>query len=126
MKTGNRSPILHDYKERTARTVFEPDLVMLGSDEAFTILSLSGDKPKRPNAIKALALFLGPDFMTDIFSVETSDHARLQLQLSYNWHFDVDRTNEEQAGKLFQVPDFVGAAGVQFDEFHRNSARIIR
>jgi major vault protein len=30
---------------------------------------------------------LGPDFFSDIFQVETSDHARLQLQLSYNWHF---------------------------------------
>lgn len=130
---------IHDYKERTARNVFGPDLVMLGPDEAFTVLSLSGDKPKRPNAIKSLALLLGPDFMTDIFTVETSDHARLQLQLSYNWYFEVDKTNEEQTQKLFQVPDFVGAAckaiasrvrgavaGVQFDEFHRNSARIIR
>lgn len=130
---------IHDYKERTARNVFGPDLVMLGPDEAFTVLSLSGDKPKRPNAIKSLALLLGPDFMTDIFTVETSDHARLQLQLSYNWYFEVDKTNEEQTEKLFQVPDFVGAAckaiasrvrgavaGVQFDEFHRNSARIIR
>lgn len=135
----NSAVQIHDYKERTARTVFGPDLVMLGPDEAFTVLSLSGDKPKRPNIIKSLALFLGPDFMTDIFTVETSDHARLQLQLSYNWYFDVDKNNEEQAAKLFQVPDFVGAAckaiasrvrgavaGVQFDEFHRNSARIIR
>ena len=123
---------IHDYKERTARSVFGPDLVMLGPDEAFTVLSLSGDKPKRPHQIKALSLFLGPDFMTDIFAVETSDHARLQLQLSYNWYFDVDKHNEVAATQLFQVPDFVGdackaiasrvrgaVAGVKFDEFHR-------
>ncbi|NEQ37327.1 MAG: colicin uptake protein [Okeania sp. SIO3I5] len=130
---------IHDYKNRTARTVFGPDLVMLGPDEAFTVLSLSGGRPKKANMIKSLALFLGPDFMTDLFTVETSDHARLQLQLSYNWYFDVDTDNPQAAARLFQVPDFVGdackaiasrvrgaVAGQKFDEFHRNSARIIR
>lgn len=135
----NAAVQLHDYKARSARTVFGPDLVMLEPDEAFTVLSISGGKPKQPNAIKSLALLLGPDFMTDIFKVETSDHARLQLQLSYNWYFDVDRHDEQSTIRLFQVPDFVGdackaiasrvrgaVAGVKFDEFHRNSARIIR
>ncbi len=67
------------------RVVFGPDLVMLGPDEQFTVLSLSGGKPKKPNVIKALCLLLGPDFCTDIIVVETADHARLSLQLSYNW-----------------------------------------
>jgi major vault protein len=74
--------------------------------------------------------------MTDIVIVETADHARLSLKLSYNWHFEVDR---EQPDKIFSVPDFVGdackaiASRVRgevalhsFDEFHRNSAKIIR
>jgi major vault protein len=135
----NAAVQIHDYKERTARTVFGPDLVMLGPDESFTVLSLSGGKPKQANLIKSLALLLGPDFMTDIFTVETSDHARLQLQLSYNWYFDIDKDDEKTASKLFQVPDFVGdackaiasrvrgaVASQKFDEFHRNSAKIIR
>jgi major vault protein len=135
----NAAVQIHDYKERTARTVFGPELVMLGPDEAFTVLSLSGSVPKRPHVIKSLALLLGPDFMTDLFTVETSDHARLQLRLSYNWYFDVDKNNQDAAAKLFQSPDFVdtackaiasrvrgAVAGVPFDEFHRNSARIIR
>ena len=67
------------------RVMFGPDLVMLGPDEQFTVLSISGGKPKCPNVIKALCLLLGPDFCTDIVVVETSDHARLSLQLSYNW-----------------------------------------
>ena len=67
------------------RVMFGPDLVMLGPDEQFTQLSISGGKPKKPNVIKALCLLLGPDFCTDIITVETSDHARLSLQLSYNW-----------------------------------------
>lgn len=58
---------------------------MLGPDEQFTRISLSGGKPKKVNAIKSLCLLLGPDFCTDIVVVETSDHARLSLQLSYNW-----------------------------------------
>ncbi len=135
----NAAVQIHDYKERTARVVFGPDLVMLSPDEQFTILNLSGSKPKRPKIIKALALMLGPDFMTDIIIVETADHARLQLQLSYNWYFDVDKNDASAAARLFLVPDFVGdsckavasrvrgsVASVRFDEFHRNSARIIR
>lgn len=135
----NAAAQVHDYKSRTARVVFGPDLVMLGPDEAFTVLSLSGSTPKRGSVIKALALLLGPDFMTDMFVVETADHARLRLQLSYKWYFDVDRSSETSASRLFQIPDFVGdtckalasrirgaVAGVRFDEFHRNSAHIIQ
>jgi len=86
-----------------------------------------------------LGLLLGPDFMTDVVIVETADHARLSLKLSYNWHFEIDKTNEEDARKLFNVPDFVGdsckaiasrvrgaVASVSFDAFHRNSAKVIR
>jgi major vault protein len=77
--------------------------------------------------------------MTDIVTVETSDHARLSLKLSYNWRFDIDKEDTSQAASLFQVPDFVGdackaiasrvrgaVAAVPFDQFHRHSAKIIR
>jgi len=134
----NSAVQIYDYKEKKARVVFGPDLVMLGPDEHFTIISLSGDHPKRPNVITALALLLGPDFMTDVVVVETADHARLSLKLSYNWHFEIERGNAAQATKLFSVPDFVGdsckaiasrvrgaVAGVSFDAFHKNSAKII-
>eukprot|EP00057_Strongylocentrotus_purpuratus_P018533 XP_011673007.1 PREDICTED: major vault protein-like [Strongylocentrotus purpuratus] len=129
----NAAVQIYDYKEKKARVVFGPELVMLGPDEQFTQLSLSGGKPKRPNVIKALCLLLGPDFCTDIITIETADHARLQLQLSYNWHFDVpDKTDVAASAKLFSVPDFIGdackaiasrirgaVAGVQFDDFHK-------
>ena len=82
----NAAVQIYDYKQKKARVVFGPDMVMLKPDEQFTQLSLSGGKPKRPNTIKALCLLLGPDFCTDIITIETSDHARLQLQLSYNWY----------------------------------------
>jgi len=135
----NSAVQIYDYKEKKSRVVFGPELVLLGPDEQFSVLSLSGDKPKRPHLIKALALQMGPDFMTDIVIVETADHARLSLKLSYNWHFEVDKANKDDAAKIFQVPDFVGdsckaiasrvrgaVAGVSFDSFHRNSAKIIR
>jgi major vault protein len=134
----NSAVQIYDYKEKKSRVVFGPDLVMLGPDEHFTVMSLSGDHPKRPGVITAMALLLGPDFMTDVVVVETADHARLSLKLSYNWHFEIDRSNPAQTAKLFSVPDFVGdsckaiasrvrgaVAGVSFDAFHKNSAKII-
>ncbi|XP_069044490.1 major vault protein [Lepisosteus oculatus] len=135
----NAAVQVYDYREKKARVVFGPELVMLGPDEQFTVLSLSGDKPKRSNVIKAICLLLGPDFCTDIITIETADHARLQLQLSYNWHFDIkDRSDPAEASHLFSVPDFIGdackavasrirgaVASVQFDDFHKNSIRII-
>jgi len=135
----NSAVQVYDYKKKEARVVFGPDLVMLSPDEQFTILNLSGGKPKQEGAIKSLALQLGPDFMTDIVTVETSDHARLSLQLAYNWFFDIKHGDANDAPKLFQVPDFVGAAckaiasrvrgavaAASFDDFHRHSAEIIR
>lgn len=134
----NSAVQVYDYKQKRARIVFGPELVSLQPDEHFTVLSLSGDKPKKPHLIKALALLLGPDFMTDIVNVETADHARLSIKLSYNWMFDVDK-NSPDASRIFQVPDFVGdsckaiAAHVRgavalasFDNFHRNSAKLIK
>jgi len=132
----NSAVQIYDYKSKRARVVFGPDLVMLGPDEQFTLLSLSGELPKKANVIKSLSLLLGPDFMTDVVVVETGDHARLSLKLSYNWHFEIDRKTPE---KIFQVPDFVGdackaiasrvrgaVAGHSFDAFHKSSADIIR
>jgi major vault protein len=136
----NSAVQIYDYKAKQPRVVFGPELVVLGPEEHFTVLSLSGDKPKRPHVIKAIALLLGPDFMTDIVVVETADHARLSLKLSYNWHFELtDRKNAEELSNLFQVPDFVGdackaiasrvrgaVAQESFDDFHKYSATIIR
>jgi len=112
---------------------------MLGPDEQFTVLSLSGGTPKKSDQIKTICLLLGPDFMTDVVTVETSDHARLALQLAYNWHFQVNRDDDSDVIKIFQVPDFVGdvckavasrvrgsVASNTFDNFHRHSADIIR
>jgi len=132
----NAAVQIYDYKREKPRVVFGPAMVILQPEEEITVLSLSGDTPKRPHLITCLELRLGPDFMTDIVEVETSDHARLKVTLSYNWRFKVDQRNPH---KIFQVKDFVGdackalasrvrgaVAASSFDHFHRHSARIIR
>ncbi|XP_062994279.1 major vault protein [Elgaria multicarinata webbii] len=132
----NAAVQVYDYKERKSRVVFGPELVLLGPDEQFTVLSLSGGRPKRPHSRRALCLLLGPDFFTDIVTIETADHARLQLQLAYNWHFEIPAPAE--TSRLFSVLDFVGdacktlasrirgaVAAVTFDDFHKNSNRLI-
>ena len=47
----NSAVQIYDYKEKKSRVVFGPELVMLGPDEHFTVISLSGDKPKSPHVI---------------------------------------------------------------------------
>jgi len=135
----NSAVQIYDYKAKKSRVVFGPELVTLGPDEQFTVLTLSGGTPKKSDQIKSLCLLLGPDFMTDVVTVETSDHARLALQLAYNWQFLVNKENPAEAAQIFQVPDFVGdackavasrvrgsVASSTFDNFHRHSADIIR
>jgi major vault protein len=72
-------------------------------------VSLSGQTPKVPKQINIISMLLGPRFSTDVVVVETADHARLSLKLSYNWHFDIPRENNtEAAAAIFSVPDFIG------------------
>jgi major vault protein len=135
----NSAVQIYDYKAKKARVVYGPDLIMLGPDEQFTVLSLSGNTPKTPKILNVIALLLGPRFSTDVVIVETSDHARLSLKLSYNWFFEVDKKNQEQSASLFSVPDFIGdfckaiasrvrgnIASQSFDHFHKYSADIIK
>jgi len=103
------------------------------------VLNLSGDVPKREKVIKSLQLFLGPDFMNDEVVVETADHARLGLKMSYNWFFKCEKGDGKNAEKLFAISDFIGeackalasmvraaVASTTFDEFHKNSSELIQ
>ena len=130
---------IYDYKTKKSRISFGPDLVMLEPDEQFTVNYLSGGTPKVPGKVKSLFISLGPTFSTDkIDKVETSDHARLELKLSYNWKFKVEKP-EVDGHKIFNVRDFIGdmcssmasrvratVASMPFDQFHKSSARTIR
>ena len=136
----NSAVQVFDYKSMSSRIVFGPELIKLGPHEEFTVVNLSGKKPKVENQIKNIAILLGPDFMTDIIEVETRDHARLKLQLCYSWKFDVkDKADQVENSKLFNVNDFVGDAcknlaakirgtvsSVSFEEFHKSSATLVR
>jgi len=128
---------IYDYKRKRTRVVFGPNLIKLDPEEQFTVLHLSGGKPKKPYAITSIAPNLGPDFMSDLIVVETSDHARLRVGLCYYWFFDVGR-DEQKVQELFSIPDFIGdacnfvasrvrnaVAGHSFDYFHKHSALII-
>jgi major vault protein len=42
---------IYDYKSKKARIIFRPKLGQLDLDEQFTILNVSGEKPKIPNKI---------------------------------------------------------------------------
>eukprot|EP00919_Chromeraceae_sp_WS-2016_P073972 GHVR01174979.1.p1 GENE.GHVR01174979.1~~GHVR01174979.1.p1 ORF type:complete len:844 (+),score=201.61 GHVR01174979.1:148-2679(+) len=135
----NSAVQVFDFKNKKSRVIFGPDFVLLEPDESFTLLTLSGNTPKVPGVVKDLALILGPAFSTEELVVETSDHARLSLRLSFNWHFEVDQKSEEEKKKLFQVRDFIGdftkaiasrirgcVAAVPFEHFHKDSTSIIR
>ncbi|KEG06436.1 putative major vault protein [Trypanosoma grayi] len=129
---------LYDSSTNTSRVEAGPATVFLAPNEEFTPISLSGGRPKVPDCIHSLCLFLGPDFMADVIEVETLDHARLLLHLAYNWEFDT--SNKEHIKRVaFTVSDFVGMAckmlanriraaiaGESFDHFHRNSSSLIR
>lgn len=135
----NSAVQVYDFQTKRARVVFGPSLLILGPYEEFTVINLSGGKPKKEGLIKTLALQLGPDFMTDLVTIETSDHARLQIVLSYNWHFKYDKGNQKECQKMFQVPDFVGdvcksvasrirgaVSSVTFDDFHKKRKDLIQ
>lgn len=132
---------VYNYKTKENKIVFGPELILLQPDEILTLLSLSGGKPKRENCIKSLSLLLGPEIISDLVEVETSDHAKIELDLSYKWHFEYNRLNPEDPinKKLFAVADFVGdlsksvssrirgaVSSISYEDFHHNSAEIIR
>lgn len=130
---------IFNYRKKTNRIVFGPELCTLDPEEVFTVNVLSGGKPKMPGRIKSLMIYLGPDFTSDLIEVETSDHCKMNIRVSYNWHFDVDRNNFNECEKIFSIRDFIGdmctttaskirsaVAAVNFENFHKSSARLIR
>ena len=130
---------IFDFKTQKSRIVFGPEIVLLGPDEQFTPVSIGVGEPKGRESIMAIAVFLGPDFMTDKITVETSDHARLTMKIAYNWQFDIRYGDQEEAQKVFSTTDFVtdackalgsrvraAAAANTFETFHKRNAEIIK
>jgi major vault protein len=130
---------IYNLKQKINRIVFGPELAILEPDEEFTLMSLSGKIPKEQNVVQTLYLKIGPIFSTDEFDVETVDHTRLKLRISYNWLFDIKKGDEASALKIFTIRDFVGdmtstlasrirsfIATFSFEDFHKNSDRMIK
>lgn len=130
---------IYNFKTELRRIVIGPQLVMLEPDEQFNLMSLSGKTPKIPGVIKTLYLSLGPTYTTDKIEVETSDHALLIIEVSYNWFFDSKRDDKESLLKIFSVRDCIGemcsimasrvrgaVAELTLNDFHKSSARTIR
>lgn len=131
---------IYNFKSESSRIVFGPELVMLDADEQFSLMFLSGKTPKIPGVVKTLYLSMGPTFSTDKIEVETSDHALLIIEVSYNWYFDVKKSEKHETHmKIFSVRDCIGemcsimasrvrgaVAEMTLNEFHKSSARTIR
>ncbi len=99
---------LYDARSKTSNIVYGPYTIMLEPYQDFTLLTLSGDVPKREGVIQTLALELGPSTMRDKLVVETSDHAKLNLSVIYKWKFLVNKESEDEGNKMFLINDFVG------------------
>jgi major vault protein len=100
---------IYNFKTDKNRIVFGPEYVMLEPDEQFNIMYLSGKTPKVPGVVKTLYLNMGPTYTTDQIEVETSDHALLIIEVSYNWSFDISKNDDfEKQRKLFSVRDCIG------------------
>ena len=135
----NEAIHINNDNTNKSKVILGPALVMLDYDEHVTRLVLSGHTPKVEGIVKTLSLRLGPDFSTDIFNVETSNNAKLQVQISYNWYFRYDPEDHDSLLKMFNVRDCIGemcrelkskvvteVASKTLEEFHKNSARMIR
>ena len=62
-------------------------------------LCVTAGKPKKAGALITICLMLGPDFISDQFVVETSDHARLKVALAMNNYFIVCRRGSKGGGR---------------------------
>jgi len=130
---------IFDYQSKKSKLVFGPELIKLQPHEQLTVIELSGDNPVKEKQVKTLLMRLGPDYISDTIEVETSDHAKLNLKLTYSWQFVFDKNNREELEKIFQVKDFVGdccksiasrirgiVSSVSFDTFHKESSNIVQ
>lgn len=130
---------IYNLRTKTNRIIFGPDLAVLEPEEEFTLMSLSGRTPKVTGVINTLYLKLGPTFSSDQFIVETIDHTKLSLKVSYDWIFDIKSGDIESALKIFKIRDFIGdmvktlasrirstTATISFEDFHKNSDLYIR
>ncbi len=84
-----------------------------------------------------LALPLGPDQITDTYTVSTSDGTQFTIQLGINWSFDIEEKGDNS--KIFHINDYVGfisnhlsakvrsaIAKVNFEKFQKEHTELIQ
>lgn len=100
-------------------------------------MKMSSGVPLVEGAVKTLFRDLGPSTLKDQIIIETSDHAKLYLGISYKWHFDTESENNQNA-KMFMIQDFFGdtskalasrirgaVSGITFQNFRHSYGEII-
>jgi major vault protein len=108
-----------------------PETIFLDPYERPKVLNLSGGKPIQQGALNVALLKLGPDFIYHRVNVRTKDNAKLEVDVTYKWRFDL---KDDELKKAFGIDDFVGyaaetlsseirsvAAQYDFEEFHADS-----
>ena len=80
----NTAVQIYNFKTKVSKAEIGPKLILLEPDEDFSVSYFSAGIPKMPRKIQSIYTRLGPAFSTDIVKAETSDHARVDIKLSYN------------------------------------------
>lgn len=114
-----------------------PKPILLAYDETLEVMYFSSGKPKSTDRIIESAYLQIENFVTDIIEVETSDHVKIELKVSYRVNF-VGDTDEERM-KWFSVQNYVkylcdhaksvvkaAARKLPVAQFYENSTEIIR
>jgi major vault protein len=114
-----------------------PKPILLAYDEMLEKLYFSSGKPKSTDRLIKSGYLQIENFVTDIIEVETSDHVKIELKVSYRVNF-VGDTDEERM-KWFSVQNYVkylcdhaksvvkaAARKLPVAQFYENSTEIIR
>ncbi|CAB4068825.1 MVP [Lepeophtheirus salmonis] len=135
--TANRGECINPEKENRAAITCSIPTIVQDVDLTMSIM-LQPNEENQNCPILSIHFFYCYDqiFVFDYVTVETTNHTRLKLKLSYNWQFKGEK-NQDNGAKLLYIPDFIGdmcksiaskvrgtLSSVSFDNFHKNSADI--
>eukprot|EP00828_Plagiopyla_frontata_P033497 TRINITY_DN434_c0_g1_i3.p1 TRINITY_DN434_c0_g1~~TRINITY_DN434_c0_g1_i3.p1 ORF type:complete len:1103 (+),score=209.21 TRINITY_DN434_c0_g1_i3:125-3433(+) len=136
----NHAVQIYDFNKKDSMVVIGPKFTCLEPQQQFTVISVSGGIPKKPFFETFINICLGPNFITDQVTVETADHALLDINICYQVKFQIDQnSSNEEKNKIFKVKDYVAdlcyqiasitrsaTSQISFEEFHKSSAQYIQ
>lgn len=137
MQLWNGSAALVVSKSGARRVEVGPKLLLLEYDETLEVLGFSTGKPKTTDRIFETAFLNIENFVTDLIDVETIDHVKIELKVSYRVNFTGESQEEQE--KWFSVQNYVkylcdhgksvikaAARKLPVADFYANSTEIIR